>query len=84
MWRYVLKVIQSSIGVAFWIVVDDMDENFDHRRKAYGYVLTYVDDFLIIRAANVRKAIEEEISRTWKSKVPETLFSLISRTPTRR
>ena len=47
----------------------DSDENFDHNREAFGYVLTYVDDFLIVAPMNVRNAIEEEISRTWTIKV---------------
>ena len=66
------------------MLVDDIDENFDHKRETYGYVLTYVDDFLIVATANVRKAIEGEISRTWKSKLLERLISLIFRTPVRR
>ena len=64
-----LKAIQSSIDVALWILVDDVDEDFDHKRTTYGYVLTYVDDFLIVASNSVREAIEEEVSRTWKIKV---------------
>ena len=61
-----LKAVQSSIDVALWIIVDQTDEHFDHKRKTYGYVLTYVDDFLLVGPSHVRKAIEEEISRFWK------------------
>ena len=50
-------------------MVENVDENFDQKRKTYGYVLTYVDDFLIIGPTNVRKAIEEEISKLWNIKV---------------
>ena len=46
--------------------MDLTDELFDHKRKTYGYVLTYVDDFLLVGPSHVRKAIEEEISRFWK------------------
>ena len=32
--------MQSSIDVALWITVDDAEEDFDHKRKTYGYLLT--------------------------------------------
>merc|ERR1712175_22200 len=64
-----LRAVQSSIDVALWIIVEVTDENFDHKRKTYGYLLTYVDDFLLVGPAHVRKAIEEEISRFWKIRI---------------
>merc|ERR1711867_276670 len=64
-----LKAVQSSIGVALWVIVDLIDENFDHKRKTYGYVLTYVDDFVLVGPSHVRKAIEEDISRFWKIRI---------------
>ena len=41
----VLKAMQSSIDVARWVIVEDKEYDFDHERKTYGYLLTYVDDF---------------------------------------
>ena len=64
-----LRAMQSSIDVALWIIVDLTDENFDHKRKTYGYLLTYVDDFLLVGPSHVRKAIEEEISRLWRIRI---------------
>ena len=64
-----MKAMQSSIDVALWILVDDIEEDFDHKRNTYGYLLTCVDDFLVVGPLHVRNAIEEEISRTWKIKV---------------
>ena len=64
-----LKAVQSSIDVALWILIDEKVENFDQQQKTYGYLLTYVDDFLLIGPRHVRNAIEEEISRIWKIKV---------------
>ena len=55
-----LKAIQSSIDVALWILVDDVEQDFDHQRQACGYRLTYVDDFLLVGPLSVRNAIEEE------------------------
>ena len=49
--------------------MDDIEEEFDHKRRTYGYLLTYVDDFLIVAPSRVRKAIEEEISRFWKVRI---------------
>ena len=43
-----------------------MISDFDHERKTYGYVLTCVDDFLLVGPSHVRNAIEEEISAVWK------------------
>ena len=40
----VSRVMQSSIDVALWVLVDQVEQNFDHKRKAYVYLLTYVDD----------------------------------------
>ena len=67
--RKTLEAVQSSIDVALWILVDEKEENFDHKRKTYGYLLTYVDDFLLIGPRRVRNAIEEEISRLWKIRI---------------
>ena len=67
--RKILCAVQYSIDVALWILVDKKEENFDHKRKTYGYLLTYVDDFLLIGPRHVRNAIAEEISRIWKSKL---------------
>ena len=64
-----LKAIQSSIDVALWILVDDVEQDFDHKRQTYGHLLTYVDDFLLVGPLCVRNAIEEEISRIWKIRV---------------
>ena len=64
-----LRAMQSSIDVALWTIVEDVEENFDHKRRTYGYLLTYVDDFLIVAPSHVRKAIEEEISRLWKVRI---------------
>ena len=44
----VLKAMQSSIDVALWVIVEDKECDFDHERKTYGYLLTYVDDFLLV------------------------------------
>ena len=61
---------QSSIDVALWIVIEDNGEEFDHKKVPQGYLLTYVDDFLVVGCKNVRNAIEEEISRIWTITVP--------------
>ena len=65
----VLRAMKSSIDVALWTIVEDVEEHFDHKRRTYGYLLTYVDDFLIVAPSHVRKAIEEEISRLWKVRI---------------
>ena len=64
-----LKAIQSSIDVALWILVDDVEQDFDHKRHTYGYFLKYVDDFLLVGPIHFRSAIEEEISRIWKIRI---------------
>merc|ERR1711867_258638 len=64
-----MRATQSSIDVALWIIIEDVVENFDHKRKTYGYLLTYVDDFLLVGPLNIRNAIEEEISRIWKIRI---------------
>ena len=33
----VLRVMQSSIDVALWVLVDQTEQDFDHKRKTYGY-----------------------------------------------
>ena len=43
------------------------------RKRLKGYILTHVDDFLIVACKNVRNAIEEEISSIWKIRVPGDL-----------
>ena len=62
----VLRAMQSSIDVALWMIIDDKESNFDHKRKTYGYLLTYVDGFLLVGPSHVQNAIGEKISRVWK------------------
>ena len=73
--------MQSSIDVALWILVDNVDEDFDHKRRTYGYLLTYVDDFLIVAPRHVRKAIEEEISRFWKVRIEGEVMQFDKQNP---
>ena len=61
--------MQSSIDVALWMLVDQVEQHFDHKRRTYGYLLTYVDDFLLVGPLHVRTAIEEETSRVWKIRI---------------
>ena len=65
----VLKALQSSIDYALWMLVDEKHQDFDHKQTTYAYLLTYVDDFLMVGPRHVRSAIEEEISRIWKVRV---------------
>ena len=79
--KKVLKAIQSSIDVAVWILVEDIDEDFDHKRSTYGYMLTYVDDFLMVGPTNILNAIEEEISRIWKYKSVPSIHQFDKKNP---
>ena len=76
-----MKAIQSSIDVALWILVENVEEDFDHKRSTYGYLLTYVDDFLMVGPDPVRKAIEEEISKIWKYKLVDTVHQFDEKNP---
>ena len=76
-----LKALQSSIDVALWTIVEAIDENFDHKRKTYGYILTYVDDFLVVGPPHVRRAIEEEISRVWKVRLEGSIRQFDKQNP---
>ena len=71
--KKVLRAIQYSIDVALWILVENVEEDFDHKRSTFGYMLTYVDDFLMVGPDDVRNAIEEEISKIWKYKMGFTV-----------
>ena len=73
--------MRSTIDVALWTIVEDVVENFDQNRRTYGYLLTYVDDFLIVGPAHVRKAIEEEISRLWKVRIEGQVNQFDKRNP---
>ena len=64
-----LRFMCSSIDIAMWILVQDNDEEWDHNRTPYGFLLTYVDDFMVVGPPKVRSAIEEEISKLWETKV---------------
>ena len=68
-----LQFMQSTIDVALWILVEDKEEHFDHKKQTYGYMLTYVDDFLMVGPDDVRKAIEEGISKIWKFELGNTV-----------
>ena len=65
----VLRFMSSCIDIALWILVADDQEECDHNRTPRAFLLTYVDDFLVIGPQNIRNAIEEEISRIWQIKV---------------
>ena len=79
-----LKAIQSSIDAALWILVDDVKQDFDHKRHAYGYFLTYGDDFLLVGPLRARSAIEEEISRIWKIRIEGPVNQFENKIPRRR
>ena len=63
------KLLQSNIDQALWTIVEDDGSQFLHEMKKVGYVLTYVDDFMIVAEKSLRRQFEEEISRHWKIKV---------------
>ena len=63
--------------------MDQAGQDFDHKRQTYGYLLTYVDDFLVVGPLNVRNAIEEEISRIWKIKVTGDINQFDGKEPRR-
>ena len=65
--------MQSSIDVALWILVDDNAEEFDHNKSTYGFLLTYVDDFLMVGPDDIWKRywagdydIEDELYSSYK------------------
>ena len=80
----VLRAMQSSIDVALWMLVDQVEQNFDHKRRTYGYLLTDVDDFLLVGPSHVRNAIEEEISRVWKIRIEGQVKQFDNKNPRRR
>ena len=59
----------------------DNNEEWDHNRKPYGFLLTYVDDFLVVGPPQVRSAIEEEISRLWDIKVAGSVNQFDTKNP---
>ena len=46
---HVLKAIQSSIHVPLWMLVDDVEQDFDHKRRTYGYLIDVCGRFLVSR-----------------------------------
>ena len=73
--------MQSSIDVALWTLTKDDDELWDHNRDNLGYLLTYVDDFLIAGTRPIRNALEEEISRIWDIKLTGNLDQMTEQQP---
>ena len=64
----VLRAVQSSIDYALRLLVDSGPQELDHKVRAEAYLLTYVDDFLMVGPQYVRDAIEEEISAIWRAR----------------
>ena len=62
-------------------LVDQAEQDFDHKRKTYGYLLTCVDDFLLAGPSHVRSAIEEEVSRIWKIRIEGELNQFDNKNP---
>ena len=63
------KLLQSNIDQPLWAIVQSEGYQFLHDVKKVGYVLTYVDDFMMIAEKSLRSKFEEDISRHWKIKV---------------
>ena len=63
------------------MIVDEDASKFAHKRKTYGYILTYVDDFTIVGPIDLQKANEEEISRCWKIKTTRSVDQFDSQDP---
>ena len=58
--KYML--LQSNFDQALGTITEDVDSNFMHHMKKVGYVLTYVDDFMVAAEKSLRSKFEEEIS----------------------
>ena len=61
-----VRLFQSAIDAAMWIVVHDDGFVSHHLRTVVGYLLTYVDDFLLFGPKLMRNLLEEEIAANWK------------------
>ena len=67
--KIVLRLCKTGIDLALWTIVEDTNHNQLHEVQTFGYVLTYVDDFLIVGTQPIRSRIEEEIARIWSCKL---------------
>ena len=65
----VCRLVQSTVDASVWCIVPESEvETPLHTRRVLGYLLSYVDDFLIAGADNTRDAVCDALKSIWSCK----------------
>ena len=75
--RCKFRLAKSTIDTALWTIHEDTEKVFLHQIEPVGFLLTYVDDFLIAGPTDIRACLEEEISQMWKTKTTGIIDQLV-------
>ena len=62
------KFNRSHFDTSLRTIHEDNGCDFLHQILLAGYLLSYVDDFLVAGEARLRVRLEEEVARIWKEK----------------
>ena len=68
------KLLQSNIHQALWTIVEDDESRFLHEMKKVGYVLTYVDDFMIVAENHFEDSSRRRFRVTGRSRSRDLLI----------
>ena len=74
-----LKLSQPNIDSAQWKVVGDSDAQLHCHKKAYGYILTYVGDFLVVAEKGSGLGSRRRLQALGKSISPAILVNMDAR-----
>ena len=62
------RLAQSHVDPAMWAIIEDGPHKLSHQVQPLGYLLSYVDDFLIAADTAVRQALCTVLESTWTCK----------------
>ena len=62
------RLAQSHVDPAMWAIIEDGPPLLSHQVQPLGYLLSYVDDFLIAGDTAVRQALCTVLESTWTCK----------------
>ena len=68
------RLIRSNVDASMWVIVEDNHNvRCDSLRTAYGYILTYVDDYLYTAGDGIVGQVERFVQNLWECSVQPML-----------
>ena len=68
------RLLRSDIDPSLWMIVEDVKEiRVASRQRCYGYIMTYVDDYLYTAADSIIAQVEAFVQELWQCSIQPVL-----------